>query len=194
MALLVYELTGHVAVITLNRPDARNAINPEVAIGLDDAWQLLEVREVDLTDRSASDLLETDSLPATLGFDQDALDLDRLAYQAKVVFERLPGAEGEEFGLFRVTERLNEKLIRAGWNRCQAERTQAIGIGCSSRDGPGEQPDRCTIHGRAFLAPNPPLNGAQLSLERWKPHHGKRPKRKQTPRCTPMCRQVDPLQ
>ncbi len=53
MALLDYELTGHVAVVTLNRPDARNAINPEVAVGLDDAWHRVrdddEVRVAVLT-------------------------------------------------------------------------------------------------------------------------------------------------
>jgi enoyl-CoA hydratase len=38
MALLEYEVRGHVAVVTLNRPEARNAIDPEVAVGLDDAW------------------------------------------------------------------------------------------------------------------------------------------------------------
>jgi len=39
MALVDYQLQGHVAVITLNRPEARNAINPEVAVRLADAWQ-----------------------------------------------------------------------------------------------------------------------------------------------------------
>jgi enoyl-CoA hydratase len=39
MALVDYELNGHVAIVTLNRPDARNAINPEVAVRLADAWQ-----------------------------------------------------------------------------------------------------------------------------------------------------------
>jgi enoyl-CoA hydratase len=38
MALVNYEVTGHIAVITLNRPEARNAINPEVAVRLADAW------------------------------------------------------------------------------------------------------------------------------------------------------------
>ena len=45
MALVDYEVRGHVAVVTLNRPDARNAINPEVAIRLADAWQ--EIRDDD---------------------------------------------------------------------------------------------------------------------------------------------------
>ncbi|MEZ5559549.1 MAG: enoyl-CoA hydratase-related protein [Pseudomonadales bacterium] len=45
MALVDYETRGHVAVITLNRPDARNAINPEVAVRLADAWE--EVRSND---------------------------------------------------------------------------------------------------------------------------------------------------
>ncbi|MFP6837927.1 MAG: enoyl-CoA hydratase-related protein [Pseudomonadales bacterium] len=39
MALVDYELDGHVAIITLNRPEARNAINPEVAVRLADAWE-----------------------------------------------------------------------------------------------------------------------------------------------------------
>ena len=45
MALVDYQLQGHVAVITLNRPEARNAINPEVAVRLADAWQ--EVKDND---------------------------------------------------------------------------------------------------------------------------------------------------
>lgn len=45
MALVNYEVTGHIAVITLNRPEARNAINPEVAARLADAWAA--VREDD---------------------------------------------------------------------------------------------------------------------------------------------------
>jgi len=39
MSLINFELRGHVALITINRPDARNAINPEVAVGLADAWK-----------------------------------------------------------------------------------------------------------------------------------------------------------
>jgi len=39
MALVDYRIEGHIAVVTLNRPDARNAINPEVAVRLSDAWQ-----------------------------------------------------------------------------------------------------------------------------------------------------------
>jgi enoyl-CoA hydratase len=39
MPLVDFETRGHVAVITLNRPDARNAINPEVAVRLADAWE-----------------------------------------------------------------------------------------------------------------------------------------------------------
>jgi len=45
MALVDYEVRGHVAVITLNRPDARNAINPEAAVRLADAWSA--VKETD---------------------------------------------------------------------------------------------------------------------------------------------------
>ena len=39
MALVDFELDGHIAVVTLNRPEARNAINPEVGVRLAEAWQ-----------------------------------------------------------------------------------------------------------------------------------------------------------
>jgi enoyl-CoA hydratase len=42
MPLVEFETRGHVAVITLNRPDARNAINPEVAVRLAQAWQAVK--------------------------------------------------------------------------------------------------------------------------------------------------------
>ena len=45
MALVEFELDGHIAVITLNRPEARNAINPEVSVRLAEAWQ--EVKDND---------------------------------------------------------------------------------------------------------------------------------------------------
>lgn len=38
MAVVEYETRGHIAVITLDRPEARNAINPEVAVRLAEAW------------------------------------------------------------------------------------------------------------------------------------------------------------
>ena len=37
-----YELDGHVAVITINRPDARNAVNRDVAVGMEAAIDRLE--------------------------------------------------------------------------------------------------------------------------------------------------------
>ncbi|MBL7502350.1 enoyl-CoA hydratase/isomerase family protein [Frankia sp. CNm7] len=37
-----YEASGHIAVITLNRPAARNAVNHEVAVGLESAIDTLE--------------------------------------------------------------------------------------------------------------------------------------------------------
>jgi len=38
-AALLYEKSGHVATLTMNRPEARNAINPEMLCRLADAWQ-----------------------------------------------------------------------------------------------------------------------------------------------------------
>jgi enoyl-CoA hydratase len=45
MPLVDFETRGHVAVITLNRPDARNAINPEVAVRLADAWEAVKTND-----------------------------------------------------------------------------------------------------------------------------------------------------
>lgn len=39
MTVLNYERRGHVALVTLNRPEVRNAINPELSIRLDEAWR-----------------------------------------------------------------------------------------------------------------------------------------------------------
>jgi enoyl-CoA hydratase len=36
---LIYEKTGHIATVTMNRPEARNAINPEMLCRFADAWE-----------------------------------------------------------------------------------------------------------------------------------------------------------
>ena len=38
MAVVDYAVDGHIATVTLNRPEARNAVSPEVAVRLRDAW------------------------------------------------------------------------------------------------------------------------------------------------------------
>lgn len=38
MAVVEYRVADHIATITLNRPEARNALSPEVAVRLADAW------------------------------------------------------------------------------------------------------------------------------------------------------------
>src|SRR4029079_15466168 len=43
--IVTYEATGRVATITLNRPDARNAVNGDVATGLEAAIDRLEEDE-----------------------------------------------------------------------------------------------------------------------------------------------------
>ncbi|MGR8920468.1 MAG: enoyl-CoA hydratase-related protein [Gammaproteobacteria bacterium] len=39
MAVVDYAVNGHIATITLNRPEARNAVSPEVAVRLAEAWE-----------------------------------------------------------------------------------------------------------------------------------------------------------
>jgi enoyl-CoA hydratase len=39
MSVVQYERVGNVALVTLNRPEARNALSPEVLVRLDDAWR-----------------------------------------------------------------------------------------------------------------------------------------------------------
>ena len=36
---LLYEKDGHIATLTMNRPEARNAVNPEMLCRLADAWE-----------------------------------------------------------------------------------------------------------------------------------------------------------
>ena len=45
MPAVLFEKRDHVALITINRPDARNAVNPEVAVLMTEAWQ--RVRDED---------------------------------------------------------------------------------------------------------------------------------------------------
>jgi enoyl-CoA hydratase len=42
MAVVEYSKQGHVALVTLNRPEARNAINPEVMCRLADTWDEIQ--------------------------------------------------------------------------------------------------------------------------------------------------------
>ncbi|MEM7543150.1 MAG: enoyl-CoA hydratase-related protein [Pseudomonadota bacterium] len=45
MAVVDYAVENQIAVVTLNRPDARNAVNPEVAVRLAQAWR--DIRDDD---------------------------------------------------------------------------------------------------------------------------------------------------
>ena len=45
MSVIEYTTEGHVAIITINRPDARNAVNGDVAQGIEDAIDRLEADE-----------------------------------------------------------------------------------------------------------------------------------------------------
>lgn len=39
---VLYETDGHIATVTFNRPEARNAVNPEVIVRLADAWDAID--------------------------------------------------------------------------------------------------------------------------------------------------------
>ena len=41
MAVVEFERDGHVAIVTLNRPEARHARSPEVGVRLADAWEAI---------------------------------------------------------------------------------------------------------------------------------------------------------
>ena len=42
MAVVEVEIHGHIGVVTINRPEARNSLNPEVLVRLRDAWQRVD--------------------------------------------------------------------------------------------------------------------------------------------------------
>ena len=39
---VLYDVDGHIATVTFNRPEARNAVNPEVIVRLADAWDAID--------------------------------------------------------------------------------------------------------------------------------------------------------
>ena len=43
MSVLTYQLDGHVGLLTLNRPDSRNSLNPELIVRLTQIWE--EIKE-----------------------------------------------------------------------------------------------------------------------------------------------------
>ena len=45
MALIEYEVNNHIALVSFNRPEARNAFNPEMVVRLVEAWE--KVRDDD---------------------------------------------------------------------------------------------------------------------------------------------------
>ncbi|MFT7652508.1 MAG: enoyl-CoA hydratase, partial [Candidatus Azotimanducaceae bacterium] len=65
MSVLEYSLDDHIAVVTLNRPDSRNALSPELIIALCDTWDAI------LADDSVRVVVVTSSGGSTFcsGFD-----------------------------------------------------------------------------------------------------------------------------
>ena len=46
MAAVEFEVDGHIALVTLNRPEARNAFNPEALVRLYNAFQEIETNDI----------------------------------------------------------------------------------------------------------------------------------------------------
>jgi enoyl-CoA hydratase len=42
---VLYDTDGHIATVTINRPEARNAVNPEVIVRLADAWDAIDAND-----------------------------------------------------------------------------------------------------------------------------------------------------
>ena len=42
MNVLHYEIHDHVAVVTLNRPEARNSLNPDLIVALAEVWEQIK--------------------------------------------------------------------------------------------------------------------------------------------------------
>lgn len=72
MSAVVYESHNHIAVITINRPDKRNAINTEVVHGLHAAWQRFAASEERVAvitgagDQAFSAGADTNDLPTSI--------------------------------------------------------------------------------------------------------------------------------
>ena len=65
---VLYEVDGHIATVTFNRPEARNAVNPEVIVRLADAWDAID----------ADDDVRVAILTGTGGHFCAGADLDKL--------------------------------------------------------------------------------------------------------------------
>ena len=63
MAVVDYAVVGHIATITLNRPEARNAVSPEVAVRLAEAWSAVRDDDNVRVGRHTDDLLELNADP-----------------------------------------------------------------------------------------------------------------------------------
>ena len=69
---VLYDVDGHVATVTFNRPEARNAVNPEVIVRLADAWDAID----------GDDDVRVAILTGTGGHFCAGADLDKLVGQA----------------------------------------------------------------------------------------------------------------
>ena len=99
MSILNYEVKDSIAIVTLNRPEMRNALNPEMIVGLADAWTAVKeddnVRVAILTSSgegstfcAGADLGEL--IPLLSGAKEPADDWDqRIADNRRIIYPAL---------------------------------------------------------------------------------------------------------
>ena len=99
MSILNYEVKDSIAIVTLNRPEMRNALNPEMIVGLADAWTAVKeddnVRVAILTSSgegstfcAGADLGEL--IPLLSGAKEPADDWDqRIADNRRIIYHAL---------------------------------------------------------------------------------------------------------
>jgi enoyl-CoA hydratase/carnithine racemase len=135
MSVLIVDVADHVAVVTLNRPSARNALNPELIVELDRCWQELRdngaVRAVVLTGAAGStfcagfDLAQT--IPLFTGARAPADEWDRAVTTDPAMAGRIPAMGGTATLTRHMPRAIGAEMLLTG-EPIDAERALATGF------------------------------------------------------------------
>lgn len=85
MSEAIVEKQGHVLIVTMNRPEARNAFNPAMLIGMYDAW-----RRLDADDDLRVGILTGAGGHFSAGADLKAMHRERTSEEQRKRFEEVP--------------------------------------------------------------------------------------------------------